>query len=352
MLNMEAGDRLRITANLIAEDALARAYLRRPSLFDRYGEEGKAKYRHDIQSNLAALAAAVDANEPGIFVRYVEWLKVLLVSRGISSTEIEECLCCMAQALTNDAGSDHSFAVACLKKALEQVPSMPTAVASALQPSSEEHIVAQRCLEELLRLDAAAGRQILGEAIEAGMPLTRIYTGVIPPLMSEVGRLWQMNKISIAHEHYCSAAVQSILGAFNGRLFSNGTDRKRSMLIACVEDDRHELGARTVADIFQLNGWRTSFFGANLPARELISLIDKVRPKPDLIALSATMPTHLAQLESTVSIIRDSSNIPIIVGGHLFHENPGLAERLDADGDADDAEAALSLADTLVPESA
>ena len=96
---------------------------------------------------------------------------------------------------------------------------MPTVVASFIEAPSEDHTVAQRCLEALLRLDASAGREILEKAVAAGMPLVRIYTGILPPLMREIGRLWQMNEISVAHEHYCSAAVQSILGGFYGRMF-------------------------------------------------------------------------------------------------------------------------------------
>ena len=121
------------------------------------------------------------------------------------------------------------------------------------------------------------------------------------------------------------------------------------MLVACVEGEQHELGARTLADVFELNGWRTSFLGANLPSRELIALIKRAARPPDLIALSATMPEHLPKLASTIDAIRDSSNVPVIVGGYLFDQSPGLAAQLDADGCADNAEPALAVADTLVP---
>jgi methanogenic corrinoid protein MtbC1 len=348
-LNSECGDRLRSAASLIAEGTLARTYAERPSVFESYGDKGRAKCRQDIRCNVAALAAAVDADDAGIFVRYVAWLKVLLVSRGIASDAIEENLRCMASALMDDASGDHSIAASYVYAALEEIDAMPSAVASFIEPSNQEHAVAQRCLEALLRLDAGAGREILEKAIAAGMPLMRIYTGIIPPLMHEIGRLWQMNEITVAHEHYCSAAVQSMLGAFNKSIYAAGSSCGRSMMIACVEGDRHELGARTVADVFQLNGWRTSFLGATLPPHELAKLIRQTWRPPDLIALSATIPAHLPQLEATIAVIRDGSNIPIMVGGYLFCENRGLAVRLGADGCADDAEAALSLANALVP---
>jgi methanogenic corrinoid protein MtbC1 len=348
VLNFESGNRLRATANFIADATLARDYARRPYLLDRYGEDGKTRYRQDILYDVAALSAAVDADDAGMFLRYVAWLKIVLVRHGIAYDDIAESLRCMGSAMMDDAANDHSIAASYLHAALEQLDSMPDAVASFIGASSEEHAVARRCLEALLRLDDAAARETLETPIAAGTPLARIYTGILPPLMREIGRLWQMNEITVAHEHYCSAAVQSILSGFYGRMFSATPRSGRSMLVASVEGEQHQLGARTVADVFDLNGWRTCFLGANLPSRDLVTLMTQSHRKPDLIALSATMPAHIAKLASTIAAIRDGSNVPVMVGGYLFDGSPGLAARVGADGCADDAEAALAIADGLV----
>ncbi len=348
MLTFELGDRLRAAANSIAEATLARDYAQRPFLLDRYGENGRTRYRQDILFDVAALSAAVDAEDSGMFLRYVAWLKVVLVHRGVGCDDIAESLRCMRSVLMDDAAGDHLFAASYLQAALAQLDSMPDAVASFIGASSKEHAIARRCLAALLRLDAPAARETLESAIAAGMPLARIYTGILPPLMREIGRLWQMNEISVAHEHYCSAAVQSILSGFQARIFGATARGGRSMLIACVEGEQHDLGARFVADVFELNGWRTTFLGANLPPRELVTLMKQPHCKPDLIVLSATMPAHIAKLASTIAAIRAGSNVPIMVGGYLFHESPGLAARLGADGSADDPEAAIATANALV----
>ena len=348
-LNFESGNRLRIAANLIADATVARDYTQRPALLDRYGEDGRTKYRQDILYDVAALSAAVDAGDVGIFLRYAGWLKTLLVHRGVAAGDIAESLRCMASVLAGATAGDHLLATSHLQTALERFDSMPTDIESFIGGASEEHAVARQCLEGLLRLDAAAVRESLESAMAAGLPVARIYTGIIPPLMREVGRRWQMNEISVAHEHYCSAAMQSILGSFHGLVFGAATASGRSILVACVEGEQHELGARTVADVFALNGWHTSFLGANLPVRELVSLIIQAPRRPDLIALSATMPEQLVRLGSTITAIRDSSDLPIMVGGYLFEGSLGLAAQLEADGCADDAEAALAIADGLVP---
>ena len=349
MLRFDSGNRLRAAANAIADATIARDYAQRPLMLDRYGEGGKAKYRRDILRNVAALSAAVDADDSGIFLRHVAWLKIVLVNRGVADGDIAEGLRCMASVLTDDAVDNPSIAGSCLQTAVAQFDSMPAAVPSFIGAPSEENTITRQCLEALLSLDAFAARETLEKAIAAGLPLMRVYTAIMPPLMREIGRLWQMNDISVAHEHYCSAAIQSILGSFYGLMFGAATRSGRSILVACVEDEQHEIGARTVADVFELHGWRTSFLGANLPPRELARLIQQAHRPPSLIALSATMAEHLAQLASTIAVIRDSSNIPIMVGGYLFDGSPDLAARLGADGCADDAEAALAMADALVP---
>ena len=292
-----------------------------------------------------------------MFLRYVAWLKIVLVHRGVDPDDIAESLRCMASALIDDAAGDHSIAASYVQTALEQLDSMPDC-GSELYRSAERGPHRRAAMPG----GAASPRRLRGRArywsnaVAAGMPLARIYTGVLPPLMREIGRLWQMNEISVAHEHYCSAAVQSILGGFYGRMFGGTTPSGRSMLVACVEGEQHELGARTVADVFELNGWRTSFLGANLPSRDLVTLIRQARRPPDLIALSATMPAHLSQLASTIAAIREGSNIPVLVpimvGGYLFDGSPSLAARLGADGCADDAEAALAIANALVAQPA
>lgn len=346
MLNFEAGNRLRAAANRIAEATLAHDYEQRPYLNNRYGEYGKMRYRQDVLYNLDALAAALDASDERMFLDYVAWLKIVLLHRGVGPDDIVESLRCMKFALDADAAREHFVALSLLDSAMQQLDLMPERVASYLAEPSEEHALARGCLEALLCLDTSAGREIVESALDAGMPLLQVYTEVIPPMMREIGRLWQRNEISVAHEHFCSGAVESIVSGFYRRILTSSRSRERSMMVVCVEGEQHQLGARVVADVFELNGWRTSFLGANLPQRDLVALMEEARP--DLIALSAAMPNHLVKLASTIEAVRGASNVPIMVGGYLFNGRPNLAERLGADGHASDAASALGVADTLV----
>jgi MerR family transcriptional regulator, light-induced transcriptional regulator len=348
VLLFENGDRLRANANRIAQATTDREYARLPFLRERYGEKGKIKCFEDVLYNVGILAGAVDVQDGKIFLGYAAFLKVLLTTRGVAAEDVAESLRCLANVLTEELPGDNSLAASYALAAAERFGSMPDTASSFIATPSEDHRIARSCLEALLRLDAGSARAILEVAITGGMPLARIYDQILPSLMREVGRLWQINEITVAHEHYCSAAVQTILTSFYRPAFSASPQASRKVIVACVEGERHELGARTVADFFELNGWRTTFLGANLPGRDLAALIRPGHQVPDLIALSATMPWTLAPLAAAIEAIRDKSNVPIIVGGYVLQGRPDLASELGADGCADDAESALALAHELV----
>jgi MerR family transcriptional regulator, light-induced transcriptional regulator len=349
-MNFEPGDRLRAVANAIAEAAVAHDYERRPILSERYGERGRANYLQDMLYDVAYLACALDVTEPAIFADYVAWLKTVLVHRGVLAGDIAESLQSLVCGLERHFQDDDSgAAVFCVTQALEQLPAMPVEVPSFLVGAQPHTVLARTCLEALVRLDREAAIAALEQALGAGTSISDIHLKVLPPLMREVGRLWQLNQISVAHEHYCSAAIQLILARFYDRVFSGGRNRPHSILLTCVEGELHELGARTVADVFELSGWRSHFLGANVPRRELLDLM-AARP-PDVVGISMTMPFNLNQLASTVSAVRESSGtsrVPVVVGGYPFARVPRMAEAVGADLCVADAATAVAQAEQLV----
>ena len=65
--------------------------------------------------------------------------------------------------------------------------------------------------------------------------------------LREVGRLWQMNRLSVAQEHYVTAATQLIMSQLYPLVFRTAR-RDRRIVAACVGGELHELGVRMVAD--------------------------------------------------------------------------------------------------------
>lgn len=148
------------------------------------------------------------------------------------------------------------------------------------------------------------------------VPVKEIYERVLKPALYEVGELWEQNKISVATEHLASAIVESLMNEIYLQLRTSKKPEKTAV-VTCLENEHHQIGARMVSDIFELNGWNVYFLGANTPQNDLLNYIRMV--KPQLVAISLSIYFHLPTLESTLNQI--SSEFPklqVLIGGQAF----------------------------------
>lgn len=199
-----------------------------------------------------------------------------------------------------------------------------------------------RYLDAQLAADRTeAVRLIIEEGAGRGVPVTDLLTRVILPAQREIGRLWQDNRITIADEHLATAISQLVIAQLYGRA-ERAPARGQRILVACVEGEYHDLGARVAADLLDLEGYDVQFAGANVPVDALRALVQ--RHQPDLVVLSVTMSFNAGALRRSVEAIREipGRRIPIAAGGHAFAWAPGTGGRLDLVATGSDARELVS----------
>ncbi len=175
-------------------------------------------------------------------------------------------------------------------------------------------------LESLLAGDRGQCQVIFQEWLDSGFPPLDLYVNLVQRSLYEVGELWERGAISIAREHLATAITETILNFACPRDFAWSRSRK-SVLVACVPNDHHLIGARIVADYFELNNWRGTFVG-NLPASDMHSLNEEFLP--DAIALSATASLDRDAFVDFAAEVRAAfPDVPILLGGQAL----GQAER-------------------------
>lgn len=173
------------------------------------------------------------------------------------------------------------------------------------------------------------------------------YLQVLQPALYEVGTLWEKNKISVAQEHLASAIVTRVMAAVNLVLIGPVSYRGRAVVAACA-NEYHEIGAMMIADILETDSWNVSYLGANVPAADLLDHLR--REKPDILALSVTMPFNINQVAELVRQIRqdtDIASIKVIVGGRAFSGPGDLWQQVGADACAADLAAARQVMRTI-----
>jgi MerR family transcriptional regulator, light-induced transcriptional regulator len=199
-------------------------------------------------------------------------------------------------------------------------------------------------LAAVLACDTFAARQIAEAAVHGPDDMRGFYLQVLQPTMYEIGRRWQTGDLSVAHEHLASAIAGRVMASFYVRHLNRRPTGGRAVITASP-NELHELGARMVADLLELDGWDTAFLGADTPADELIQLL-RAR-SCDLLGVSVTMPFNLDKVAALIRSIRavpELASLKIMIGGGAFRLAPGVKDTVQADGYAEDAGAAVTLA--------
>jgi len=334
-------------ADDLAEAVTQLHFERMPQLTERYGAAGRHKCRQDTAYHLAYLVQALHAAAPDLFVDYVAWARTMLGARGIADGDLAAHLRTLAEVLQEQLGAAPGpTAAGYVRAGLAAMPAAeePPADHTAQTPPTA---LGERYLQALLDGDRQAASRMVLDAVEAGLSVRRVYLDVFQRSQHEIGRLWQLNRISVAQEHYATAATQLIMSQLYPRIFATPRNG-RTLVAACVAGDLHEIGVRMVSDFFEIEGWDTFYLGANVPHASVVStLIDK---HADVLALSATLTPHIGEVRALIRLVRANErcrDVHILVGGHPFNTTATLWRSVGADGYAPDAAAAIDAAHRL-----
>lgn len=177
-------------------------------------------------------------------------------------------------------------------------------------------------LNALLSGKRIAASQIVFDLLKSDETIEDIYEKVIRQALYHIGALWENGSISIPAEHLASAIVQAIQNELYSEILSQNKNSK-TVVVACVENEQHQIGIRMVADIFEMNEWNSHFLGSGIPVGELIRFMKSVQS--DMVALSVSLQFNISSLETMIQMIRkEMPGLMIIYGGQAF--NRGGAE--------------------------
>jgi MerR family transcriptional regulator, light-induced transcriptional regulator len=159
--------------------------------------------------------------------------------------------------------------------------------------------------------------EIVKELLESEIQLKELYIQLFQRSLYEVGRLWETNKISVAVEHLCTSITESLINLVYPYMFAAEHSGKKAV-ITCTPGEYHQIGARMLADYFELKGWDSYFLGSNTPVTGLVKFIEECHP--DLLAVSMSVYFNLNSLHTLVkSVCEYFPDLEIIVGGQAFN---------------------------------
>jgi MerR family transcriptional regulator, light-induced transcriptional regulator len=330
-------------------DAIADAIIAGTWLDARHRPQGRPPCAENARYHVIYLHQALSVDDPALFEAYAVWSRSLFEQRAIPVEDLITSL----QLLGELAGREVPELAASIDRMIDQALSAlrrrPSPRGSFLVDGAPHVDLGRAYLAAMLASQRSQAVEMVVDAAAGGVSLRDLYLQVFQPVQYEVGRLWQLNRINVAQEHYCTAITQLAMSQLYPYLFEHPRCRPRRRMVAtCVAGDLHELGVRMVADFFEMAGWDTTFLGADTPED---SVVERVRAaRADVVAISATVTTHLDGVRRVVTALRADEitrGTTVLVGGQPFNARPELCEELGADGTATDAEGAVRLATQL-----
>ncbi|HEV7278826.1 MAG TPA: ATP-binding protein [Pirellulaceae bacterium] len=351
-LGRKAADRVASKRGQLAEATVAAQYARNPHLAARYGDSGRSKCVRDTEYLVSYLAASVAYESPPLFDEYIRWARSVMAAFGLHSEDFHDNLTCLRGVITTELPADvYAAVLPYIDRALTTILQPLTADASYLAEDAPLADVAMDYLSALLKSDRHRAIRSALNAVDQGASLESVYLNVFQRTQREVGRLWQLRQITVAQEHFCTAATQLAIAQLYPRILERSSNG-RKLVAAAPAGEFHEVGLRIVTDLFEAQGWDTMYLGANVPAESVAAAIDSYRPQ--LLLLSVTMAYQLNAAERLIDLVRSSEagrKLKILIGGYPCNVDGDLWRRIGADGCACDVAEALSLADRLLAES-
>ncbi len=195
--------------------------------------------------------------------------------------------------------------------------SSPASLASdPFRPNTSElNDLAASYLELLLQGDRLKATHIIMESVDRGMSVRDVYLSVFQPVQREIGLLWQAGLVSVALEHFCTAATQAAMSQlFPHILASRASTNGLNMVGCCVGQELHELGMRMVCDFFEMDGWETHYLGASRPIEQVVAALEL--RAAHLLRLSVTMPQNLGNAKEMIQAVTSQfPGVKVLVGG-------------------------------------
>jgi methanogenic corrinoid protein MtbC1 len=347
-LNRAVGLMIDARRGALAEAVTERQYELQPQLAARYGAAGRAKCLQDAGFHLSYLTEAIAASQPFLFADYIAWAKVMLEGRGIPACHLAQNLEIIRDSLRESLPEEMgTVAAEYVETGLMHLPQLPSDQPTFISETQPLGALARDYLNALLRGERRIASRLILDAVEGGASVRDIYLHVFERCQHELGRLWQMNLLSVAQEHYCTAATQLIMSQLYPYV-SAAEKNGRRLVATCVAGDLHEIGVRMVSDFFEMEGWNTFYLGANTPTASVLETL--AEREADVLAISVTITPHVRAAAGLIDAVRssnDSAGVKIMVGGYPFNIAPELWQRIGADGCAHNALESIAVASQL-----
>jgi len=188
--------------------------------------------------------------------------------------------------------------------------------------------------------------KITRAALDEGLAAKSILDEGLIGGMDTVGSRFKNNEIYIPEVLMAARAMKSALQLLEPELARAGVEPIGRFLIGTVQGDLHDIGKNLVAMMLRGAGFEVTDLGVDVTAEQFIEQAGAANSQL-IIGMSTLLTTTMPAMEKTIKALQQAGvSAKVMIGGAPVTQN--YADKIGADGYADDAATAVDVAKSLI----
>ena len=177
-----------------------------------------------------------------------------------------------------------------------------------------------RLLEKLKNYELNELIHIYNEYTKSVYSLLDFYEKLLIPILYKIGDQWAKGEIDVATEHVCNNATITLIDLINQKSINKkipeNSSTDRPIILCTPEGELHSIGCKIIESLLLEKGHEIYNIASPLPTNSIESYLYNI--DPSIIIISITLQDNINSVIRFIHEIRQSFNIPIIVGDNAI----------------------------------
>lgn len=183
-------------------------------------------------------------------------------------------------------------------------------------------------------------------ALGSGIPPGEVLNAMVTA-MGEVGRLFEEGEYFVPEMLIAARAMKTGMEILKPKLVDADIQPAGRIIAGTVKGDLHDIGKNLVCMMLEGAGFQVVDLGTDVSPDAFVSAVQEHHP--DFVAMSALLTTTMPNMQTTIEALKAAGvrdSVKVLIGGAPITDT--YAEKIGADGYAQDASRAVKLAKTLI----
>ena len=201
--------------------------------------------------------------------------------------------------------------------------------------------------EAILKGKLDVAKAVTTEAIAENVDPQLIINEYMSRAMEDIGKRFEEGKAFVPELLMAARAMKGVLDLLKPLMKGAASHRLGKVVIGTVKGDLHDIGKNLVASMLEGCGFEVINLGTDISSEKFITASKENQAQ--ILCLSALLTTTMNYMQEVIDALEKSGirqEVKVMIGGAPVSES--FARQIGADGYSDNANAAVTLAKSLL----